>query len=64
MKDIYSKENSSEKMMEKEQEFLIKEMMRKEMLKAIETKFRNNDEDTLKALKNLIYEEKPKTDIW
>lgn len=64
MKDIYNKDNSSAKMMEKEQDFLIKEMMRKEMLKAIEAKFRSNDEDTIKALKNLIYEEKPKTDLW
>jgi len=59
-----NKVNSSEKMMEQEQDFLIKEMIRKDMIKNIEDKFRNNDEETLKALKNLIHEDKVKTDTW
>ncbi len=59
-----NKVNSSEKMMEQEQDFLIKEMIRKDMIKNIEDRFRNNDEETLKALKNLIHEDKVKTDTW
>lgn len=59
-----NKVNSSEKMMEQEQDFLIKEMIRKDMIKNIEDRFRNNDEETLKALKNLIHDDKVKTDTW
>lgn len=59
-----NRDNSSEKMMEQEQDFLIKEMIRKDMIKSIEDKFRQNDENTMNALKNLIQEEKTKTDIW
>lgn len=59
-----NRDNSSEKMMEQEQDFLIKEMIRKDMIKSIEDKFRQNDENTMNALKNLILEEKTKTDLW
>jgi|GEM_PF-5747595 len=65
MKDINNnRDNTSEKMMEQEQDFLIREMIRKDMIKNIEDRFRNNDEETLKALKNLIHDDKVKTDIW
>ena len=53
-----------EKMMEKEQDFIMKEMIKKDMMKKIEDKLKENDPEVMDALKALIKDDSLKKDIW
>lgn len=53
-----------EKLMENEQDFIMKEMIKKDMMKKIEDKLKENDPDVMDALKALIHDDSLKKDIW
>ncbi|MFY8160002.1 MAG: hypothetical protein ACOVNU_01605 [Candidatus Kapaibacteriota bacterium] len=59
-----AQDKTTEKLMEKEQDFLMKEMIKKDMMKKIETKLKENDSEVMDALKALIKDDSLKKDIW
>lgn len=60
--DLHDK--NTESRMEHEQDVLMKEMIKKDMIKKIEAKFNEGDQDTYNALKALISDNSLKGDLW
>lgn len=60
--DLHDKKTESR--MEHEQDVLMKEMIKKDMIKKIEAKFNEGDQDTYNALKALITDNSLKGDLW
>lgn len=57
-------DKNTESRMEHEQDVLMKEMIKKDMIKKIEAKFNEGDQDTYNALKALISDNSLKGDLW
>lgn len=58
------KDKKTEKLMESEQDFIMKEMIKKDMMKKIETRLKDNDQDVFNALKSLINDDSSKKELW